>query len=144
MSLNLSKVTDGDAGFVGGLAVAGLARPPGEAGALTADALAVSRADLVVDAVAREVVALAVLSAEELGRVGAGLALADAAEAVAPVAAEDVRGVVRLAQRFQVSDVGVAGALAVLSATLVVARADAALQVAAVVAILGIRLESLR
>ena len=58
--------TDGNAGLVGGLAIAGLARPLGVAGALAAVALAVARAHFVVDPIARKIVTFAEFSADYL------------------------------------------------------------------------------
>lgn len=138
-----TKNTNGDAGLVGGLTSAGFTRPSGEADALTATAFAITRTDFIVDAVAREVVALAVLAADDFSRVAAGLALANTAETVTPIAAENVRGVVHLAERFELRYIGVAGALAVLSAAAFVAHTNSALQVAAVVALFGIGHETL-
>ena len=141
--MRLNGSTNRDAGLVASLTVAGFTRPSGETDALAAIALAITRADLVVDAVAREVVALTVLTTDNLCRVAASLTLTDTAETVSPIAAENIRRIVHFAERFQVRDVCVARALAVLPAITFVANANPALQVAAVVALFRVWHKSL-
>ena len=123
-----------DAGLVAGLALAGgvaLHLPLGVTLAVAADALAVvgPGAQLAVVAVAGEVVALAVVAGHDLLAVLPGVALALAADAVAPVVAESRGRVVRSAAGLQVRVEGqrLGGALALPAEVVGGAVAHAAL-----------------
>ena len=127
-----------NAGILADPAVASGSRPSVEADASTADAGAVAGAELAVDPVAREVVALAILSANHLRWIGTLLALAFATNTFASFAAQDAGSVVRFALRFQLVDLGSAGTFAVMSTVQGIAMTDSALQIAPVAALVRI------